>query len=74
LADAVQAKHEYKLELHGREDLKDLDALVLAVPHRVLIGDLEGLLKTIKPKGWLIDIKSAIDPATLPSHIQYWSL
>jgi len=74
LAEAEHAKHEYGLELHDRRALTDLDALVLAVPHKELMKDLPDLWNSIRPKGWMVDVKSAIDPTTLPSHVRYWSL
>src|SRR3984957_9454354 len=74
LAEPEHARHEYGLELHGREALKDLDALVLAVPHKILMQDLASLWPTIRPKGWIIDVKSILDPSTLPGHLRYWSL
>jgi UDP-N-acetyl-D-glucosamine/UDP-N-acetyl-D-galactosamine dehydrogenase len=74
LADPAHAKHEYGLKLHGREDIKDLDALVLAVPHKVLMDDMESLWSTIRPKGWVVDVKSVLDQAQLPKHVRYWSL
>ncbi|MDX2027257.1 MAG: nucleotide sugar dehydrogenase [Alphaproteobacteria bacterium] len=74
LADPAHAQHEYGLELCGREALKDLDALALAVPHAVLMKDIAELWAFVRPKGWLVDVKSVIDPATLPTHMRYWSL
>jgi UDP-N-acetyl-D-galactosamine dehydrogenase len=74
LAEAGHAKHEYGLELHGRDDLKNLDALVLAVPHKVLMQDLASLWPAVRAKGWVVDVKSILDPASLPSHVRYWSL
>jgi UDP-N-acetyl-D-galactosamine dehydrogenase len=74
LADPDHARHEYALELCRREDLQDLDALVLAVPHRVLLEDLPKLWPRLLPNGVVIDIKSVIDAATLPHGVRYWSL
>ena len=74
LADPVHAQHEYRLELHGRDKLTDLDALVLAVPHAVLMKDLAALYSSVRPKGWVVDVKSVIDPANIPGHLRYWSL
>lgn len=74
LVDPAHAKHEYNLELSKREDLKDLDALVLAVPHKALMQDLKSFWPSISAKGWVIDVKSMIDSATLPQTIRYWSL
>ena len=61
----------------GLDRLAGLDALVLAVPHSVISRArrawLTGLLR---PGGArvLVDIKSALDPATLAADITYWSL
>ena len=74
LADAERAKHEYDLDLYARADLQDLDALVLAVPHHALTKDMALWWKALRPQGWVIDIKSAIDRATLPAGLRYWSL
>jgi len=74
LTDVDQAMHEYNLKLQPREAIKDLDALVIAVPHRVLMQDMTKLWSSLRPKGWVIDVKSAVDPATLPQGLRYWSL
>jgi UDP-N-acetyl-D-galactosamine dehydrogenase len=55
--------------------LRDLDGLVLAVPHREFrAGDFAALFATLKPGGVLIDVKSVIDRARVPAGIAYWSL
>jgi len=74
LAEPEHAQHEYNLDLRERAALEDLDALVLAVPHKELLEALPNLLKGIRPKGWVIDVKSALDPAKLPKGLHYWSL
>jgi UDP-N-acetyl-D-glucosamine/UDP-N-acetyl-D-galactosamine dehydrogenase len=74
LGDHVYAEHDYGLLLQSREALKDLDALVLAVPHKVLVDTIDELWPTIRSDGYLIDIKSVINSSTLPKHIRYWSL
>ncbi|MGB4100831.1 MAG: nucleotide sugar dehydrogenase [Alphaproteobacteria bacterium] len=74
LADPEHAKHEYNLALSAAADLTDLDALVLAVPHRQVMTDIQGWLKCVKPQGVVADIKSALDPATVPEQLRYWSL
>jgi UDP-N-acetyl-D-galactosamine dehydrogenase len=75
LADAGAAQHEYGLELAPLALLRDLDALVLAVPHRAYLehGEL-GLAAMLGPRGILSDVRSALDPARLPATITYWSL
>jgi UDP-N-acetyl-D-galactosamine dehydrogenase len=54
--------------------LKDIDAIVLAVPHREFLTDKPALLAKLKRDGILIDVKSAFDPGEVPSHFTYWSL
>lgn len=68
------AVHEYGIALTDLAHAKNLDALVLAVPHREFLGDPTKLYAKLKPQGVLIDVKSAIDPASVPSGITYWSL
>jgi UDP-N-acetyl-D-galactosamine dehydrogenase len=74
LVEPAHAKHEYNLDLHPRAALADLDVLVLAVPHASLMQDLPALWASVRPKGWVIDIKSVLDPKALPPHVRYWSL
>jgi UDP-N-acetyl-D-galactosamine dehydrogenase len=68
------AVHHYGLALTDLTDIEDLDAIVLAVPHREFLRDQAQLIAKLKPLGILIDVKSAIDPATVPKGITYWSL
>ncbi|HUY69212.1 MAG TPA: nucleotide sugar dehydrogenase [Alphaproteobacteria bacterium] len=74
LADPERALHEYGLALHPKADLKELDALVVAVPHKELMAGFADWWKALKPGGWVIDVKSVIDRAALPEGLQYWSL
>lgn len=75
LASAEEAKHEYGIELCPTTALRNLDGLVLAVPHREFrAGDFAALFAMLKPGGVLIDVKSVIDRAHVPSGITYWSL
>ncbi len=68
------ALHEYGLTLTPFETLRDLDALILAVPHREYLGGQTPLLAKLKSQGTFIDVKSAFDPQTLPKTLTYWSL
>lgn len=74
LADADEAKHEYGIVLAGLKEARDLDALVLAVPHAAYLQERERLSAAIAPGGVLMDIKSVINPKTVPLSIRYWSL
>ncbi len=74
-ADRDEARREYDLELSDLSAFRDLDALVLAVAHqdypRLIRCHLAELLK---PKGVLIDVKSAMRGLELPQGFTYWSL
>ncbi len=75
VASAKEAVHEYGLTLCPLEELRELDALVLAVSHKAYLEmGGEELAKRILPGGILIDVKSALAPAKLPPSITYWSL
>jgi UDP-N-acetyl-D-glucosamine/UDP-N-acetyl-D-galactosamine dehydrogenase len=75
LADAAEARREYGLELCAMADLRDLDGLILAVPHREFSSDgFAAPLAALAPGGALIDVKSAVDRALVPAGIVYWSL
>ena len=74
LANVDQAKKEYGICLSALEEVRDLDALILAVPHASYLRDRGNLSAAIAPGGVLMDIKSAIDPGHVPSSIRYWSL
>jgi UDP-N-acetyl-D-galactosamine dehydrogenase len=73
--DAHQAKEEYGLELSDLGELTDLDALVLAVPHRVYLqAPVSELLGRVRPGGIVVDVKSALSPAQMERGLHYWSL
>jgi len=74
LADAEHAKHEYGLTLADPATLTDLDALVLAVPHQQLLAEWAQWLGRVKNGGVVADVKSVLDPATIPANLRYWSL
>lgn len=75
VADPVQTLDEYAITLTERSDFVALDALILAVPHRVLIDQMhENLSDMLVEGGILGDLKSALDPGLLRSDLVYWSL
>jgi UDP-N-acetyl-D-galactosamine dehydrogenase len=73
-ARAEDAVHEYGITLGDLAQAKNLDALILAVPHREFLSDAGKLFARLKPNGVLIDVKSVIDPASVPKGMTYWSL
>ncbi len=75
LVSADEAHAEYELRLMPWEELDQLHAMVLAVPHREFLArPLEKLLEPLRPGGILIDVKAVLDPSKLSSDVVYWSL
>lgn len=74
VADPAHARHEYDLELKPFSELKNLDALVFAVSHSEFMENMERFWPTLQPNGIVVDIKSVINPASLPKGLRYWSL
>jgi len=74
-ANADEARHEYGLELAPLDRMVNLDAIVLAVAHREYeeIGG-SALLRFVHSRGVVVDVKSRLDPASVPSGISYWCL
>jgi UDP-N-acetyl-D-glucosamine/UDP-N-acetyl-D-galactosamine dehydrogenase len=63
MAEAAEASREYGVELTAIEAFPELDAIVLAVPHRqYLEDDASALLGLLKPGGVVVDVKSALRP------------
>ena len=55
--------------------MRDLDALVLAVPHRSYLEMRpERFVAMLGNHGVFFDVKSAIDPTGFPDEVTYWSL
>ena len=72
---ADEAEEEYGIRLGGWDQLHNLDALILAVPHREFIEiPVEELLGRLRKGGVFIDVKSVFRAADLPAGYRYWSL
>jgi len=74
VVDKDHACHEYGLELCQRDDLKDLDALIIAVSHQAILDDLQNLLGRLQKGGIVVDIKSVLKAKDVPAGLTYWSL
>jgi UDP-N-acetyl-D-galactosamine dehydrogenase len=75
LAHEATAAEDYGVELAPLEALRDLHAVVLAVPHADYDGlSVEGINAMVVRGGLFIDVKSRMDPNGLRSDIRYWSL
>ena len=75
MADAEEARHEYGLDLRQLEAFQDLDALILAVPHRTYLEMGSGALADrVHPAGVVVDLKSVLDADLVRATHRYWSL
>jgi len=75
LVENGEALRHHGVSLQPWSELVELDALILAVPHRELLAKgSHGIAATLRQGGVLLDIKAAIDPRELRSDLQYWSL
>jgi UDP-N-acetyl-D-galactosamine dehydrogenase len=70
-----EAKHEYDIGLMPWSELVQLDALVLAAPHREFLElPRARLFEPLRKGGLFVDLKSVLEPSDMPDGITYWSL
>nr|WP_275261087.1 nucleotide sugar dehydrogenase [Achromobacter insuavis] len=75
MVDVEQMRHEYGISLVERDQFRDLDVLILAVPHRETMASFwEELPQLVKADGLVCDLKSVLDSRRLPSGLLYWTL
>lgn len=75
LADSDAVHHEYGIDLVPFEALQELEALVLAVPHREFASlNGERISELLCPKGVVVDVKSMLSREEVPASLTYWSL
>jgi UDP-N-acetyl-D-glucosamine/UDP-N-acetyl-D-galactosamine dehydrogenase len=74
LVSAEAAAHEYGIAVSDLREFRQLDGLVLAVPHRDYLGPLRAnLISALAQDAVFIDVKGALSPADVPG-ATYWSL
>jgi UDP-N-acetyl-D-galactosamine dehydrogenase len=76
MADAHDAGEEYGVQFTPIAEFPQLDAVILAVPHRqYLVEDAREILGLLKPGGVIVDVKAAleVDNPGLSGHL-VWSL
>lgn len=62
LADPIEAKQYYNIQIVPWEELEDIGALILAVPHAwYKEKSLRELTEKLVPEGGLVDVKSMLD-------------
>ena len=77
IANAQETHHEYGLELSAWSELKDLDALVVAVSHDQYVAMGDSIFAPLRVGGVVVDVKSIFEPAAvarLDKRLRYWSL
>jgi len=76
MADRRQVHEEYGVTLTDRDQLTNLDVLILAVPHREIMEIVDrGLRDMIADGGVVCDLKSALDAGRIAgTGLVYWSL
>ena len=75
MVEAEEALHEYNIALQSEDDLKNLDVLIFAVPHKAFLAENAARVTSkLKDTGVLIDVKAAVKKQILPPQVAYWSL
>jgi UDP-N-acetyl-D-galactosamine dehydrogenase len=75
VVDGDEALFGHGVRLQPWSELVDMDALVLAVPHREFLARApEDLLAPLRRGGAFIDVKSAVRSNLVRPDVQYWSL
>ena len=72
--DNKETLHEYGIKLNSIEDFKEMDLVILAVPHKEYLAQKASLLGNIKKGGILIDIKSVFAKDGVGGDVVYWGL
>lgn len=78
LADKMEAKQEYNLDLVPLDDIHDVDAVIIAVSHKeylnLPLSKIKSLYKDIHEKKVLIDVKAIIDKEEAKKDFDLWRL
>jgi UDP-N-acetyl-D-glucosamine/UDP-N-acetyl-D-galactosamine dehydrogenase len=72
MADLVDSRNEYGIDIIEWNDLPVADALIYAVAHTQFIKILEDIPAKVKPGGVVIDVKSGLQPEQFDSDYSYW--
>lgn len=75
VAEAGEAQREYGLHLSAWEEMRDLDAVIVAVGHRAYRELAPAQLEQcVRPGGVLMDVKSLFPGGASLPHVHYWAL
>ncbi|MBM85899.1 MAG: UDP-N-acetyl-D-galactosamine dehydrogenase [Rhodospirillaceae bacterium] len=74
-ADAGRLSRDHGVDLSSWDELRELDAMVVTVPHRKYLETPKAdLFARLRPGGIVVDVKSSFNPDELPETLCYWSL
>lgn len=74
LVSAHEARHEYGIDLVAHP-AGGYDLVVLAVPHRELVGDFKRFADLLAPGGGIVDLKNALAGSDqVPAGARLWTL
>jgi UDP-N-acetyl-D-glucosamine/UDP-N-acetyl-D-galactosamine dehydrogenase len=74
IANGKEAHHEYGLELSEWSELRELDAMVVAVAHEPYLALGDELFAPLRDGGIVVDVKSLFTPSKIDPRLRYWSL
>ncbi|MBT8470516.1 MAG: nucleotide sugar dehydrogenase, partial [Deltaproteobacteria bacterium] len=74
MASAEEAVREYGIELRPFDAIADLDGLILAVPHRQYLDQLDRVVASVRQGGLIVDVKSVLSADEPRSDLVYWGL
>ena len=78
MADKIEAKKEYNIDLEDSKDIKNMDAIIIAVGHKEYrdmdIKDLHKYYNEVYSKPLLIDVKSIFNKEEAEKEYDYWRL
>ena len=78
IADKLEAKKEYGIDLENPNDIKNMDAIIIAVGHKeyrdINIKDLHRYYNEVYSKPLLIDVKSIFSKEEAEKEYDYWRL
>lgn len=78
IAEKVEAKKEYGIELENLKDIKNMDAIIVAVGHKEYrdmdIKELHQYYNEVYNKPLLVDVKSIFDKEKAGKEYDYWRL
>ena len=78
MADKIEAKKEYNIDLEDPKDIKNMDAIIVAVGHKEYrnmdIKELHQYYNEVYSKPLLVDVKSIFDKEEAEKEYDYWRL